>query len=267
MRLLTDDRSHRWRIINARCTHTNLCTEDYASSGNDDRSRPQQLQCRPDMSTPAAVTATADVTSADTAPAAKSVSAAAVEPAAAVDRRSPEKVVAGTVRHVSMPQLDLRPRRQETVSGNRPSIKEQMAYQQRQQHGRSNSATVTVTAADRGVQRTNTAGRRLPVVHGVGGGGGGSGVGAGFKSKLRNSFRSTAKRIRQQQSAIDALAKNSQMLGLHNLQDSPRTMQAQRTFAARVRIYITCTAFISTACIGHLGRGWRLKFQKGCTYK
>lgn len=146
-------------------------------------------------------------------------------------RPPPDVVVAGGkvavdhARHVSVPQMDPRPRRQEMM--NRPSTKELMTHQQRQQHGRPNSAS---TAADRAGHRTS--GRRSPAVYGVGAGnGGGSGSvsgGGGFKNKLRNSFKSTAKRIRQQQTAIDALAKNSQVLGLHNLQESPRTM-AQRT--------------------------------------
>jgi len=120
-----------------------------------------------------------------------------------------------------MPHIDSRPRRlQETTMTVPKSAKDQTAQQQRQQYGRSNS-TIAATAAERSVHRVGGGGG--------GGGGGAGGVGTGFKSKLRNSFRSTAKRIRQQQSAIDALAKNSQMLGLHNLQDSPRTMQAQRT--------------------------------------
>lgn len=151
-----------------------------------------------------------------------------------VDRQPPDVVAAdnatGNGRHVSVPQMDSRPRRQEMM--NRPSNKDLMTYQQRQQHGRSNSVT-----ADR-AHRTSD--RRSPAVYsGVGSGNGnGSGVGGsgsgGFKSKLRNSFKSTAKRIRQQQSAIDALAKNSQMLGLHSLQENPRTIAAQRT-VGRVR--------------------------------
>jgi len=159
-------------------------------------------------------------TAADTMPATTTVTAALVEPAN--DRRSQPKMFAGNGRHASMPQIDSRPRRlqESTMTAAAKSVKEQTELKQRQQHGRSNSATVS-TASERGVHR----------VFGGGGGAGGGGVGAGFKSKLRNSFRSTAKRIRQQQSAIDALAQNSQMLGLHNLQDSPRTMQVQRTIS------------------------------------
>jgi len=129
------------------------------------------------------------------------------------------------VRHVSVPQMDPRPRRQEMM--NRPSTKELMAYQQRQQQGRSNNAS---SSADRAGQH-RTSGRRSPAVYGSSGGGGGGGGSGGFKSKLRNSFRSTAKRIRQQQTAIDALAKNSQALGLHNLQENPRTTAVQRTLS------------------------------------
>uniref|UniRef100_A0A2S2QU60 Uncharacterized protein n=1 Tax=Sipha flava TaxID=143950 RepID=A0A2S2QU60_9HEMI len=156
---------------------------------------------------------------------------------ASVDRQPPDVVAAGSVtgnvRHVSVPQMDSRPRRQEIM--NRPSNKDLMSYQQRQQHGRSNSVTT-----DRGHR---TSDRRSPAVYsGVGSGGGsgnssgvgGGGGGGGLKSKLRNSFRSTAKRIRQQQSTIDALAKNSQMLGLHSLQENPRTMAAQRTVGREV---------------------------------
>jgi len=180
------------------------------------------------MSTPAKV-----ATAADIEPATVTVSAANTVPAtatASVDptnkRRSPPEKFVGNARHASMPQIDSQPRRlQETAMNSATkSAKELTALQQRQQHGRSNSATAS-SAAERGVHR---------VFGGSGGGsavgGSGGGVGAGFKSKLRNSFRTTAKRIRQQQSAIDALAKNSQMLGLHNLQDSPRTMQVQRAF-------------------------------------
>lgn len=157
----------------------------------------------------------------------------------AADRRPPATTavgkVTGNVRHVSVPQMDTHARRQEMM--NRPSSKDLMAYQQRQQYGRSNSAATVPSVSERGHR---TSGRRSPAVYGVGGGSGGgggnSGGGGGFKSKLRNSFRSTAKRIRQQQTAIDALAKNSQMLGLHNLQESPRTAAAtmQRT-TSRVR--------------------------------
>jgi len=189
------------------------------------------------MSTPAVTTpakvatavdiepATMTVTPANTVPATSTVTAkASVDPTN--KRRSPPEKFVGNARHASMPQIDSQPRRlQETAMNSATkSAKEQTALQQRQQHGRSNSAT-TSTAAERGVHR---------VFGGSGGGGAGGssggGVGAGFKSKLSNSFRTTAKRIRQQQSAIDALAKNSQMLGLHNLQDSPRTMQVQRAF-------------------------------------
>ncbi|CAH1712391.1 unnamed protein product [Aphis gossypii] len=175
------------------------------------------------MSTPAVTTPVEVTTTANTVPTV-AVVAALVDPAN--NRRSPPEKVAGNVRHASMPHIDSRPRRlQETTMTVPKSGKEQTAQQQRQQYGRSNSTTAA-TAAERSVHR-------------VGGGGGagagaGGGVGTGFKSKLRNSFRSTAKRIRQQQSAIDALAKNSQMLGLHNLQDSPRTMQAQRTIGREV---------------------------------
>lgn len=173
--------------------------------------RLQKLQFLPDMSTPAVTTPVEVTTTANTVPAV-AVVAALVDPAN--NRRSPPEKVAGNVRHASMPHIDSRPRRlQETTMTVPKSGKEQTAQQQRQQYGRSNSTTAA-TAAERSVHRV--------------GGGGGGGVGTGFKSKLRNSFRSTAKRIRQQQSAIDALAKNSQMLGLHNLQDGSRTMQAQR---------------------------------------
>lgn len=167
------------------------------------------------MSTPAEV-----ATAADTMAATTTVNPALVEPAN--DRRSPPKMFAGNARHASMPQIDSRPRRvqESTMTVATKSAKEQTALKQRQQHGRSNSATVS-TASERGVHRVFGGGSSASA--------GGGGVGAGFKSKLRNSFRSTAKRIRQQQSAIDALAKNSQMLGLHNLQDSPRTTQVQRT--------------------------------------
>jgi len=187
----------------------------------------------PAVTTPAEVGTAADivpeivtVTAANTAPTTSTVTTALVDPTN--NRRSPPEKFVGNVRHASMPQIDPRPRRlQETaMNAATKSAKEQTALHQRQQHGRSNSTTAS-TAADKGVHR---------VFGGSGGGGAsgtggsGGGVGAGFKSKLRNSFRTTAKRIRQQQSAIDALAKNSQMLGLHNLQDSPRTMQAQRAF-------------------------------------
>lgn len=160
---------------------------------------------------------------------------------AGVDHRPPPdvvaaggKVTADNVRHASVPQMDPRPRRQEIM--NRPSAKELMANQQRQQHSRSNSA------ADRVGHRTS--GRLPSAVYGAsgnggGGNGGGGNGGGGFKNKLRNSFRSTAKKVRQQQTAIDALAKNSQVLGLHNLQESPRTM-AQRT-VTRVSTIIGCT--------------------------
>lgn len=159
--------------------------------------------------------------------------ASAADASTATGHRPPADVVAagdgGTkvdnVRHVSVPQIDPRPRRQEMM--NRPSTKELMAYQQRQQQGRSNSAS---SSADRAGQH-RTSDRRSPAIYGGVGGG-------GFKSKLRNSFRSTAKRIRQQQTTIDALAKNSQVLGLHNLQENPRTTAAQRTLS-RVRIYNT----------------------------
>ncbi|XP_022175031.1 calcium release-activated calcium channel protein 1-like isoform X1 [Myzus persicae] len=180
------------------------------------------------MSTPA-VTAPAEVTTAvDTMPATTTVTTALVDPSN--NRRSPPEKFTGNARHASMPQIDSRPRRlqETTMTAAARSAKEQTALQQRQQHGRSNSATAS-TASDRGVHRVFGGGS----VGGANGGGGG-GVGAGFKSKLRNSFRSTAKRIRQQQSAIDALAKNSQMLGLHNLQDSPRTMQVQRAFGREI---------------------------------
>lgn len=130
----------------------------------------------------------------------------------------------GQARHVSVPQISARPRRQEMI--NRPSTKELIAYQQRQQHDRSNSAAT--------VDRS----KRSPVVYGGVGAAGvaatGGGGGGAFKSKLRNSFRSAAKRIRQQQSAIEALAKNSQALGLHNIRDSPRTASAQRTVVVGV---------------------------------
>lgn len=169
----------------------------------------------------------ADSTTATTA-AAGVATASAADASVAAGRRPPADVVAAgdggtkvdSVRHVSVPQMDPRPRRQEMM--NRPSTKELMVYQQ----GRSNSAS---SSADRAGQH-RTSGRRSPAVYGGGGNGG------GFKSKLRNSFRSTAKRIRQQQTAIDALAKNSQTLGLHNLQENPRTTTAQRTLS-RVRIY------------------------------
>jgi len=166
------------------------------------------------MSTPAVTTSVEVTTTANTVPAV-AVVAALVDPAN--NRRSSPEKVAGNVRHASMPHIDSSPRRlQETTMTVPKSGKEQTTQHQRQQYGRSNSTTAA-TAAERSMHRVG------------GGGGGGGGVGTGFKSKLRNSFRSTAKRIRQQQSAIDALAKNSQMLGLHNLQDNPRTMQAQRT--------------------------------------
>jgi len=176
------------------------------------------------MSTPAVTTPAEVATAADTTPATTAVITAMVDPAN--NRRSSPEKFAGNARHSSMPQIDSRPRRlQETpMAAAAKSAKEQTALQQRQQHGRSNSATVS-TASERGVHRVFGGGSG-----GGASGGGGGGVGAGFKSKLRNSFRSTAKRIRQQQSAIDALAKNSQMLGLHNLQDSSRTMQVQRAF-------------------------------------
>lgn len=130
------------------------------------------------------------------------------------------------IRHVNVPpQPDARTRRYELT--NRPqSAKDLHTYQQRQQQGRSNSASSTIGVSGEGGNRTS--GRRSPVQYGGGGG--------GFKSKLRNSFKSTAKRIRQQQTAIDALTKNSQMVGLHHLQDSPRTTAAHRT-AGRVRSY------------------------------
>lgn len=189
------------------------------------------------MSTPAVTTPAEVGTAADIVPAIVTVTAANTAPAtsatttatALVDptnnRRSPPEKFVGNARHASMPQIDPRPRRlQETaMNAATKSAKEQTALHQRQQHGRSNS-TAASTAVDRGVHRV------FGGSGGGGAGGGGGGVGAGFKSKLRNSFRTTAKRIRQQQSAIDALAKNSQMLGLHNLQDSPRTMQGQRAF-------------------------------------
>lgn len=130
---------------------------------------------------------------------------------------------ASVVRHANVPpQSDARARRHDVT--NRPqSAKDLHAYQKRQQQGRSNSASSTA-----GESGNRTSGRRSPVqVYG----------GGGFKSKLRNSFKSTAKRIRQQQTAIDALTKSSQMVGLHSLQDSPRTMAAHRT-ASRVRSYI-----------------------------
>lgn len=191
--------------------------EGVSGNDNDDdeSSRLQKLQFLPDMSTPAVTTPVEVTTTANTVPVV-AVVASLVDPAN--NRRSPPEKVAGNVRHASMPHIDSRPRRlQETTITVPKSGKEQTVQQQRQQYGRSNSTTAA-TAAERSVHRV-----------GGGGGGGAGGVGTGFKSKLRNSFRSTAKRIRQQQSAIDALAKNSQMLGLHNLQDSPRTMQAQRT--------------------------------------
>jgi len=186
------------------------------------------------MSTPAVTTPASVADAADIEPATVTVTAANTVPATAMalvdptnKRRSPPEKFVGNARHASMPQIDPQHRRlQETaMNSTTKSAKEQAALQQRQQHGRSNSAAAS-TAAERGVHR---------VFGGSGGGGAGGGsgggVGAGFKSKLRNSFRTTAKRIRQQQSAIDALAKNSQMLGLHNLQDSPRTMQVQRAFS------------------------------------
>lgn len=200
--------------------------EDTSGKEDDyeDSFRLQQLRLQPDMSTPAVTTSAEITTAADTMPATTTVIAALVE--SANDRRSPPKMFLGNARHASMPQIDSRPRRlqENTMTAAAKSAKEQTALNQRQQHGRSNSATVS-TASERGVHRVFGGGGGAS----TGGGGGGGGVGAGFKSKLRNSFRSTAKRIRQQQSAIDALAKNSQMLGLHNLQDSPRTMQVQRT--------------------------------------
>ncbi|XP_015378144.1 PREDICTED: uncharacterized protein LOC107172370, partial [Diuraphis noxia] len=181
------------------------------------------------MSTPAVTTPAEAATAADTMQATTTVTTALVEPAN--HRRSPPKIVTGNARHVSMPQIDSRPRhlQESTMTAAAKSAKEQTALKQRQQHGRSNSATV-LTAPERGVHRVFGGGGGSS----AGGGGGGSSVGAGFKSKLRNSFRSTAKRIRQQQSAIDALAKNSQMLGLHNLQDSSRTMQVQRTIGREI---------------------------------
>lgn len=179
------------------------------------------------MSTPVVTTPVEVTATANTVPAV-AVVAALVDPAN--DRRLPPEKVTGNVRHASMPHIDSRPRRlQETTMTVPKSGKDQTAHQQRLQYGRSNSTTAAA-AAERGVHRVG------------GSGGGGGGVGAGFKSKLRNSFRSTAKRIRQQQSAIDALAKNSQMLGLHNLQDSPRTMQTQRA-VGRV-------SAINTLCFG-----------------
>lgn len=170
--------------------------------------------------------------------------AAATSTATAValsdDQRPPPDVVAtdsgsggqmpagSNVRHVSVPQMDPRPRRQEMM--NRPSAKELVAYQQRP-YGRSNSGP---TGPDRNGHRTS--GRQSPAI-------GYGGSGNGFKSKLRNSFRSTAKRVvrqqqqqQQQQTAVDTLAKNGQQLGLHNVQDSPRMMAAQRTPLGRVRI-------------------------------
>lgn len=139
-------------------------------------------------------------------------------------------------KHVSLPQIDVRStRRQEMM--NRPSSRDLMAYQHRQQQGRSNSAVTVPPTGDRG---NRAAGQRSPVSHGnntAGAGSNGGNSGSGFKNKLRNSFRSTSKRIRQQQTAINALAKNSQMLGLHNLQESPRMGAAQRTpVSGRVRI-------------------------------
>lgn len=163
------------------------------------------------------------------------------------NRQQPDVVAAGgkvavdNIRHVSVPQMDPRPHRQEIM--NRPSAKELITNQQRQQYGKSNSATTT---ADRAGYRTS--GRRSPAVYGISGNAGGSGGvsgGSGFKNKLRNSFKSTAKRVRQQQTAIDALAKNSQVLGLHNLQESPRTM-AQRTINCRVNTIIIIWLFYNT---------------------
>lgn len=150
-----------------------------------------------------------------------------------------DQVASGGVRHVSVPQLDTRQRRQEMMS--RPSAKELISYQQqqRQQHGWSSNSGLTSAAADRGQSR------RSPVVHGVAGGNGAG----GFKNKLRNSFRSAAKRVRQQQTAIDALAKNSQMLALHSLQHegSSSSTTAQRigrvSILHRVSCGIRLTAF------------------------
>lgn len=173
------------------------------------------------------------------------VSTAAVATAAAgADSDRPPDVVAGDqvasggVRHVSVPQLDTRQRRQEMMS--RPSAKELISYQQqqRQQHGRSSNSGSTSTAVDRGQSR------RSPVVHGVVGSNGAG----GFKNKLRNSFRSAAKRVRQQQTAIDALAKNSQMLALHSLQhegcSSPTT--AQRIGRVSILHHVSCAIRLTT---------------------